>query len=153
MVSSLLSYTNPVFAGYAFYAAIVLIKMFALSFATSHKRGQKQVFANPEDAATFGSKRLDPKVHFSDPDVERVRRNHLNDLENIPAFLFLGLLYILVEPSTAVALWHFRIFVGSRFLHTLAYQLPLPQPSRALFYFAGTIVCFSMAAQIILRAY
>src|SRR6218665_139472 len=77
--------------------------------------------------------------------------NHLNDLENIPAFLFLGLLYIFVEPSTSVALWHFRIFTISRILHTIAYQLPLPQPSRALFYTTGLLVCASMAFQILAK--
>lgn len=153
MVSDLISYTNPVFAGYAFYAAIVLLKMFALAFATSFQRRKKQVFANAEDAEKFGSKRREPKVLFTDQDVERVRRNHLNDLENIPAFLILGLLYVLVGPSTAIALWHFRIFVGSRFLHTVAYQLPLPQPSRALFFITGLAVCISMAFQIIARAF
>lgn len=153
MVSTLFCYTNPVFANYAFYAALVLLKMFLLAFATSFQRNKKQVFATDEDVTAFGAKRRDPKVTFNDPDVERVRRNHLNDLENIPAFLFLGLLYVLVEPSPAVALWHFRIFVGSRFLHTLSYQLAIPQPSRALCFMAGVAVCFSMAFQILARAY
>ena len=37
-------------------------------------------------------------------------RNHLNDMENIPVFLFLGLLYVATNPTPSVALWHFRIF-------------------------------------------
>jgi hypothetical protein len=51
--------------------------MFAFAFMTSAKRGQKQDFTNPEDSKYFGKKK-DDKVTFSDPDVERVRRYHLN---------------------------------------------------------------------------
>jgi len=78
-------------------------------------------------------------------------RNHLNDLENIPAFLFLGLLYIAIQPSLNAAVWHFRIFAVSRIFHMIAYQLPLPQPSRALGFGAGLAVCISMAVQVLLN--
>jgi len=81
--------------------------------------------------------------------VERVRRNHLNDLENIPAFLFLALLYVATQPSPWAALLHFRLFAGSRILHTLVYQLAVPQPARALCFAAGVGVCVSMAVQIL----
>ena len=77
-------------------------------------------------------------------------RNHLNDLENIPAFLFLGVLYVLTNPSQFAAVWHFRVFVCSRFFHTVAYQAPLPQPARALSFGAGLAVCASMAVQILM---
>ncbi|GBP78287.1 Microsomal glutathione S-transferase 1 [Eumeta japonica] len=38
------------------------------------------------------------QIKFDDPDVERVRRAHLNDLENIPAFWVLGALYASTAP-------------------------------------------------------
>ncbi len=60
---------------------------------------------------------------LSDPDVERIRRNHLNDLENIVPFVLVGLLYVGTNPDQDVALWHFRIFLASRVLHTLTYQV------------------------------
>lgn len=151
MAVELLSFSNAVFSTYAFYGTLVLLKMFVLAFLTSAKRGQKQAFANPEDAKYFGKKK-DDKVTFSDPDVERVRRNHLNDLENIPAFLFLGLLYVLTNPSPSVAVWHFRVFVASRFAHTFVYQAGIPQPSRALTFLVGLVTCISMAVQILLVA-
>jgi glutathione S-transferase len=147
--SELFTLSNPVFSHYAFYGAVVIFKMMAMSFLTGVKRFSKGAFANPEDLKP-GSKK---GVVLNDPDVERVRRNHLNDLENIPAFLFLGFLYVATEPSVATALWHFRIFAISRFLHTLAYQLPLPQPSRALTFAVGVAVCISMAFQIIKATY
>ncbi|MCJ8743387.1 hypothetical protein PDJAM_G00093440 [Pangasius djambal] len=78
-------------------------------------------------------------------DVERVRRCHQNDLENIIPFVLVGLLYTLTGPELSTALLHFRLFVGSRFLHTIAYVTPLPQPSRGLSWMVGVGSTFSMA--------
>lgn len=54
-----------------------------------------------------------------DEKVERVRRGHLNDLENIPAFLIAAFFYILSEPSVQMALWLIRVAVIARILHTI----------------------------------
>jgi glutathione S-transferase len=54
-----------------------------------------------------------------DEDVERVRRAHLNDLENIPAFLISGLFYVMTNPNVNLALWLFRIAVLARIGHTI----------------------------------
>lgn len=54
-----------------------------------------------------------------DEKVERVRRAHLNDLENIPAFLIAAFFYILSEPNVQVALWLIRVAVIARVLHTI----------------------------------
>jgi glutathione S-transferase len=150
-VQPLLSLDNIVLSNYAFYATILVLKLFLMAGMTSVKRFAKNAFANPEDAKSFG-RRKDDRANLGDPDVERVRRNHLNDLENIPAFLFLGLLYVLTGPSPFAAVWHFRIFTISRLLHMIAYQLPLPQPSRASCYAVGVGVCVSMAFQILAKA-
>lgn len=80
-----------------------------------------QVFSNPEDTKLSSSK--DAKVTFTDPDVERIRRNHLNDMENILPFVIIGLFYVGINPSPTQALWHFRIFFFSRIFHTIAYQV------------------------------
>jgi glutathione S-transferase len=137
--------SNPLFSAYAFYGSVVILKMLALGPLTTFKRFTAGIFCNPEDAEGFGQ----PKVIIGDDRVERVRRNHLNDLENIPAFLFLGLLYITTKPTLAAALWHFRIFTASRFIHTFIYQFAIPQPSRALIYYVGIATCLSMGYQII----
>lgn len=55
--------------------------------------------------------------------VERARNNHLNDVENILPFIVMGLFYVGTRPKYDCALWHFRIFLLSRFLHTIAYQV------------------------------
>ena len=80
-----------------------------------------QAFANPEDIQLSLDKQA--KVTFADPDVERVRRNHLNDIENIVPFVIIGLLYVSINPSPTAALWHFRTFFFSRIFHTIAYQV------------------------------
>lgn len=87
-----------------------------------------QTFANPED---LPSKKL--KVKFADEDVERVRRAHRNDLENILPFFAVGLLYVLTNPDAFIAINLFRAVAISRIVHTLVYAVVVvPQPARAL---------------------
>ena len=99
--------------------------------------------------------------------VERVRRAHQNDIENILPFLILGFLYMFTNPAYSTALlcyrcvflhsfkhllishFVFRIFVGARIFHTIVYLLIVPQPSRALAWFAGIFVNIYMAYKII----
>src|ERR1700720_3966338 len=49
--------------------------------------------------------------------VERSRRMHENDVENIPVFLIAGLLYVCTAPSDVVALALFLVYALSRFAH------------------------------------
>jgi len=142
MTANLLNLSNPVFANYVFYGSIVSSKMIAMSFLTAAKRIKNGIFANPEDAKMY------KKVVVTDEAVERVRRNHLNDLENIPIFLILALFYVTINPSPSTALWHFRIFTASRIIHTLSYQLGL-QPFRGLAFGVGVFTCASMLVQIL----
>nr|AFO69977.1 GST-like protein [Strongylocentrotus droebachiensis] len=124
--------------------------MVVLSPLTGYFRHQGNVFSNPEDMGSLKEK--DKKPIFDDPMVERVRRCHLNDLENIVPFIALGLLFALTSgASTTTIVWHYRIFVVARLLHTIAYIGALPQPSRALSFFAGLVVNVSMAVQIIMK--
>ncbi|XP_073175155.1 microsomal glutathione S-transferase 1 isoform X2 [Lepidochelys kempii] len=108
-----------------------------------------RAFSNPEDTATFGKGENAKKFLRTDPDVERVRRGHLNDLENIVPFIGIGLLYALSGPALSTALLHFRIFVGARIFHTIAYLTPLPQPCRGLSWAAGYAVTISMAYRLL----
>ncbi|XP_038069353.1 microsomal glutathione S-transferase 1-like [Patiria miniata] len=145
--SELLSFMDsPVFRLYATYAAVVTLKMMFLSAWTAKFRLSQKVFINPEDAPA-GKKEL---VRRHD-DVERVRRCHRNDLENIVPFLVLGLLYVLTGPSVYAAAWHFRAFVASRFAYMVCYLLPLPQPTRFLACLVGYGVNVSLAAQVIMN--
>lgn len=106
----------------------------------------KGSFSNPEDAKLFRG-----KVKFDDATIERVRRAHLNDLENIPAFWLLGALYLTTGPMTAVATNLFRVYTVFRIIHTIVYAvIPLPQPSRAIAYAVPYIIKWYMGIQVIL---
>ncbi|XP_038045464.1 microsomal glutathione S-transferase 1-like [Patiria miniata] len=142
--SSLLSFENEVFGLYAWYATAVTLKMMFMSLYVSQYRLRRRIVVNPEDVR--GDKE---KAFRIDPDIERGRRCHRNDMENIPPFLVVGLLYVLTAPTVSSATWHFRIFVISRFFHTVAYLTPLPQPSRALGYFVGMCATVSMAINVL----
>ncbi|XP_071358141.1 microsomal glutathione S-transferase 1-like [Trachinotus anak] len=139
---------SQVFQSFSTYATIVILKMMLMSPLTSYFRLTRKVFANPEDTK-FVSSAGDKKLVRTDPDVERVRRCHQNDLENIIPFVVVGLLYALTEPELSAALLHFRLFAGSRIFHTFAYVAALPQPSRGLSWMLGMLVTFSMAYRVL----
>lgn len=108
-----------------------------------------QVFANPEDAVSSKA-----KVKFDDVDVERVRRAHLNDLENLVPFFIIGLLYVLTNPSQFLAVTLYRVIGFSRIAHTLVYAVfVIPQPARALAFFGALAPTVYMAVQVVLSFY
>lgn len=78
-------------------------------------------------------------------------RAHLNDMENIFPFLFLGAIYSMTGPSYAVARLHFLVFFLGRILHSVAYLLALKAPTRSFAYVIAQVPCVSMAIQIILE--
>ena len=79
-------------------------------------------------------------------------RCHLNDLENVIPFVLIGLMYVATNPDPATALIYFRAFTTARLCHTVAYLLPLPQPSRALAFIGGFIVNVLMAVSVLKQA-
>jgi glutathione S-transferase len=122
------SFSNPVFASLAGYSSMALFKMLGMSTYTMIQRFRTGNFATPEDDIY---KQLMNQLGFSGSGmtgnkndiVERVRNNHLNDLENIIPFVLIGIFYVGTRPKVDFALWHFRIFLLSRILHTIAYQV------------------------------
>jgi glutathione S-transferase len=109
-----LSFENEVLRGYITWGGLLLIKMLLMAFLTGVQRFRKGAYENPEDVR--GRENVEIK---KDEDVERVRRAHLNDLENIPAFLLAGFFYVLSEPQVDLALWLFRVAVLARIGHTI----------------------------------
>merc|ERR1711976_142556 len=110
--------SHELFSCFAFYSGLVLAKTLIMSFWTAKRRFAVGVFANPEDI-----KGTPNKV----------------DLENVLPFVLLGGLYITTNPLLSTAKLVFRTFVGARFLHTFVYVFAVPQPSRALAFFANQI--------------
>ncbi|XP_052864042.1 microsomal glutathione S-transferase 1-like isoform X3 [Anopheles cruzii] len=116
---------------------------------TSITRVRKMAFANPEDTNAI-SRKLKPKL--DDPDVERVRRAHLNDLENILPFFVVGFLYLLTDPVPFLAINLFRLVAVSRIVHTLVYAVfVVPQPARFLAYMGAMGPTAYMAFQTLLH--
>ena len=60
-------------------------------------------------------------MKLDDPDVERVRRAHLNDLENVVPFLLLTPLYLSTGPAPWLAANLIRGFAAARIVHTVGY--------------------------------
>ncbi|XP_036374170.1 microsomal glutathione S-transferase 1-like [Megalops cyprinoides] len=143
---------SEVFLAFSTYATIVILKMMLMSFMTSYFRLTRKVFANLEDTALVRGEEDKKKLVRVDADVERVRRCHQNDLENVVPFVLIGLLYALTGPDLYTALLHFRVFVGSRFFHSVAYLTPLPQPCRALAFLVGMGSNLSMAYRVLSTA-
>ncbi|NP_001005957.1 microsomal glutathione S-transferase 1.1 isoform X1 [Danio rerio] len=142
---------SEVFLAFSTYATIVILKMMLMSLMTSYLRLTKQVFSNLEDTAMAIAEDK-KKLVRTDPDVERVRRCHLNDLESIVPFVVIGLLYALTGPVLSTALLHFRVFVVSRFIHTVAYIMALPQPTRGVAFGVGLLTTLSMAYRVLTTA-
>ncbi|XP_052900717.1 microsomal glutathione S-transferase 1-like isoform X2 [Anopheles moucheti] len=139
---------DAVLRSYLFWSSVLVAKMLLMSPLTSLTRVRKMAFANPEDSSAV-SKKLKPKL--DDPDVERVRRAHLNDLENILPFFVIGFLYLLTNPAPFLAVNLFRVVAVSRILHTLVYAVVvIPQPARFLAFVGGMLPISYMTLQTIL---
>ncbi|XP_074473999.1 prostaglandin E synthase [Sebastes fasciatus] len=137
---------NEVFSCFVFYGVLLVIKMYIIAIITGQVRLRKKAFANPEDSLRHGGLQF----HREDLYVERCRRAHINDIENILPFLFLGAIYSMTGPSLAVARLHFLVFFMGRVLHSVAYLCALQAPTRSVAYIVAQIPSISMAVQILM---
>jgi glutathione S-transferase len=137
---------EEVFKVYAISIALLMAKTLMMALITARQRFKTMVFANPEDVA--GNEKA--KINFSNDNVERVRRCHQNDIENIFPFVFLSGIYVAAaSPSLFAAKCVFMGFTVSRFVHTFVYLNQVPQPSRALAFMVGLGINFYMIYCII----
>ena len=139
---------NYAFRSYAFCAAILGLKMLLSAVHTGRTRQRVQGYINAEDATAFGAGAAASGVAEA-PEVAHALRIQRNDLENIPLFFAIGLVFVFCRASpisTIVFCWTFTI---ARILHTLAYTWNL-QPWRAIFYGIGTLALLGMIVHIIL---
>lgn len=101
--------------------------------------------SNPEDCCL--GKDFEVKTH---EDVERCRRAHLNDLENVIPFIIIGLLFILTEPNVKVGAWLFRIVGIVRILHSIFYAIhPVRQPTRAILHYIAYVISLYMTLSFV----
>jgi glutathione S-transferase len=124
---------DPVFATYVIAATLVLLKASAMSWWTVVRMmGVNGGFRSPEDLKKTP---FNPAPHAGqlapDDRVDRIRRIHLNDLENLPFFLVAGLLFVLTGPSLLLAQMLLYGYVVIRLLHTLRRCTRCARPSSA----------------------
>lgn len=74
---------------------------------------------------------------FNDPDVERIRRAHQNDLENVLPWFIITYLWLGTGPTPWIAKTMIQTFVLSRIAHTISYAIFQQQPLRAITFFVA----------------
>jgi glutathione S-transferase len=145
---------NPLFATYLIAASIMIIKAASMSWLTVVRMmSVKAGFRSPEDLKkTPLNPNPDPKQLEPHPDVERIRRIHMNDLENIPFFLAAGFLFILTGPSLGLAQFLLYGYVVTRLLHFLAYFTGQVHDLRATLWTPGSLIILYMAGATLYAA-
>ncbi len=140
---------NPVFATYAIAATIMILKSVGMSWLTVARMVKANGgYRSPEDIKqTPFNPKPDPSQLERNEDVERVRRIHLNDLENIPFFLAAGLFYVLTDPSLLLARVLFFGYVVTRLLHFAAYLTARTHDTRAALWTPGSLIIVFMAGR------
>src|SRR5579862_3989747 len=124
---------------YALTAIVLALKMSAISFVQGRARTAAKSFVNPEDAALFGGTQAAQEV----PMVQRAAKAWLNDLENIPMFLILALIYAIAGLSFNAFVIYCAVFTIARILHTIFY-LNAIQPWRTIAFTIGALTSLAL---------
>lgn len=151
---TLLSMENPLFVSYMIAASIMILKLMGQGWVTVYRMMKVEGgFLNPEDLQE-GPVNRNPRPEQLEPNdyVERSRRIQNNDLENIPAFLACGLVFVAADPSALLGNILLFAFVATRLVHTLAYTTKQSHEVRATFYSIGSIIVIVMAVYTLVVA-
>lgn len=145
---------NPLFATYAIAATIMILKAASMSWLTVGRMLKANGgFRNPEDIKqTPFNMNPSPSQLDKNEAVDRVRRIHLNDLENIPFFLAAGFFYVLTNPSLLVARILFFGYVITRLMHFVAYLTARTHDTRAKLFTPGSLILVFMAGRALIAA-
>jgi len=149
-----LSLQDPLFATYVIAATLMILKAVSMSWLTVARMLQvKGGFRSPEDIRkTPLNPEPNPQQLERDERVERIRRIHLNDLENLPFFLVAGFLYVLTEPSLLLARVLLYGYVVSRLLHFAAYATARTHDTRATLWTVGSLIIVFMTCRTLFAA-
>lgn len=138
---------NPVFVTWIIATALTVLKVMGQGWMTVYRMMKvRGGYAAPED--------LRPGLINKTPDqsqlevndyVDRSRRMHRNDLENIPAFWAAGLAFVAVSPPLWLAQVLMYGFVAARAAHAVAYATAQSHEVRATFYTVGSLIVMAMA--------
>eukprot|EP00105_Crassostrea_gigas_P005598 XP_011419254.1 PREDICTED: microsomal glutathione S-transferase 1 [Crassostrea gigas] len=146
-----LGFDNPVFSQFVCYSILLILETIGIALLVIRIRVKRKVFSFPEDCSQFivGKHHLKPTA--DDAQIKRLRRCHLNNLENIVPFVTIGLFYVLTEPDPWTAALCFRSFLVTRVVHNIALIQALPQPTRTFSYLAGVIILCFMSLSVFQR--
>ena len=139
----------PAFQPLVLFSVLLVLKMGAVAVVTANTRRKSLVVVNPEDA------KLNPGTHAEAQDAPqtlRVKRAHLNDVENIPGFMVLATLFTLAGGSSTAGWAYFGTYFAARTLHTICYLNAL-QPWRTGMFFVGQIVQLALMVQLLMSAF
>lgn len=149
-----LNMENPVFVTYMIAAAIMILKIMGQGWMTVFRMlKSEEGLLNPEDLQ-IGPTNRNPhasQLELNDY-VDRSRRMHRNDLENIPAFLACGLLFVVTGPSILLANILMYGFVATRLIHAMVYVTRQSHETRATFYTIGSVIVIFMAIYVLVAA-
>ena len=142
----ILSFDDPRFTAYAIAAALMILKTVGMAWLTVLRMTQvKGGYRSPEDLRRTALN-PDPNPDQLKPDerVERIRRIHMNDLENVPFFLVSGLLFVLAEPPLLLAQVLLYGYVVTRLAHFAAYYTAQTHDVRATLWTIGSLILVFM---------
>jgi uncharacterized MAPEG superfamily protein len=136
----------PAFRPLVLFCVLLVLKMGAVAIATSNARRKAKLVLNPEDTKVNpGSRAASEEA----PDTLRAKRAHLNDVENIPGFMLLALLFTLTGCSALAGWAYFGTYFVARALHTYFY-LNAMQPFRTGAFFLGQLAQLGIVVQLLI---
>lgn len=138
---------NPAFRTYAFCSAILGLKMLFSAIYTGTRRSKHQGYINAEDASVFGTAGAAAADHET-PEVAHALRIQRNDLESIPLFFAIGLIYVLTGASPFFAKLYCWTYTLARLAHTYCYTNHI-QPGRAISFVIATTAVILMILRIL----
>lgn len=147
----LFGFDNPVFRVYAIAAALTVLKVMGQGWMTVWRMMRSgEGLVSPEDLRPGPLNRApDPRQLAVSDYVDRSRRMHRNDLENIPAFWIAGLLFVATDPALWLAQVLMYGFVAARAAHFVAYATGQSHEVRATFYTVGSLIVMAMAVLVL----
>lgn len=149
-----LSLENPVLVSYVIAVTLTVLKVMGQGWMTVHRMLKTNAgLASPEDLRS-GMINKTPSPEQLEPNdyVDRSRRMHRNDLENIPAFWAAGLIFVLTGPPLWLAQLLMYGFVAARAAHAVAYGTAQSHEIRATFYTIGSLIVIYMALHTLVVA-
>ena len=150
----LMTLENPLLLTYVIAVALTVIKVMGQGWMTVHRMMKSNAgLVNPEDLrpGAFNKAPSPEQLELNDY-VDRSRRMHRNDLENIPAFWAAGLIFVLVAPPLWLAQVLMYGFVAARVAHAVAYATAQSHEVRATFYTIGSLIVIYMALHALVVA-